>query len=78
MLFRKRRLFDRADDTISLCEIKFNAEPFSIDKTYAKILQRKLDVFQTQTQTRKALQLVLLRSMISSRVFSPRISLMSP
>jgi uncharacterized protein len=53
-------LFDRADDTISLCEIKFNAEPFSIDKTYAKVLQRKLDVFQTQTQTRKTLQLVLI------------------
>jgi uncharacterized protein len=53
-------LFDRADDTISLCEIKFNAETFSIDKTYAKVLQRKLDVFQTQTQTRKTLQLVLI------------------
>lgn len=53
-------LFDRADDTISLCEIKFNAEAFSIEKTYAKALQRKLDVFQTHTETRKTLQLVLI------------------
>jgi hypothetical protein len=49
-----------ATDTISLCEIKFNAGPFSIDNAYAKALQRKLDVFQPQTQTRKTLQLVLI------------------
>jgi hypothetical protein len=61
--------FDRADDTISLCEIKFKIEMLSIDKAYAKELQRKLDVFQTQTQTRKTLKLVL----ITSNGFKPNI-----
>jgi uncharacterized protein len=53
-------LFDRADGIISLCEIKFSTQPFSVDKAYARELKNKLDVFQSITKTRKDLQLVLI------------------
>lgn len=36
---------------ITLCEIKYTAEPFVIDKAAARALMRKLDVFSEQTQT---------------------------
>jgi hypothetical protein len=53
-------LFDRDDQVISLCEIKYNAESFSIDKSYARELKRKIETFQDITKTRKNLQLVLI------------------
>lgn len=53
-------LFDREDQVVSLCEIKHNAGIFSIDKTYARELKRKVETFQSVTQTRKHLQLVLI------------------
>lgn len=53
-------LFDRDDQVISLCEIKHNAESFSIDKAHARELKRKLETFQSVTRTRKHLQLVLI------------------
>jgi uncharacterized protein len=53
-------LFDRDDQVISLCEIKYNAESFSIDKSYARELKRKIETFQSVTRTRKNLQLVLI------------------
>ena len=52
-------LIDRADDVISICELKHTAEPFAITRRYADDLRRKLAVFRSQTRTRKALQLVL-------------------
>lgn len=53
-------LFDRSDGIISLCEVKYCSEPFSIDKAYARELKQKLEVFQAATRTRKDLQLVLI------------------
>lgn len=52
-------LFDRADNVISICELKFTEAPFVITKPYASSLQNKLDVFRMTTRTRKALRLVL-------------------
>jgi AAA+ ATPase superfamily predicted ATPase len=52
-------LIDRADDIISVCELKHTVNPFVITKRYAAELRRKLAVFQTSTGTRKGLQLVL-------------------
>lgn len=46
-------LFDRDDGVITLCEIKYNQNHFEIDKKYAEILQRKVNVFKQQTGTRK-------------------------
>lgn len=56
-------LLDRADEAISICEIKYSAKEFSIDKSYAKNLKNKIDVFQRQTKTNKQLFLALITTM---------------
>lgn len=48
-------LIDRADATISLCEMKFSEGTFTIDKAYAAELRQKRDVFRRETGTRKNL-----------------------
>lgn len=48
-------LFDRQDDSITLCEIKYTNQPFIIDKAYATALNRKMAVFKRQTRTQKQL-----------------------
>jgi len=56
-------LFDRPDDSITLCEIKYSEEPFKITKDYAYVLQRKMTVFKEQTRTKKHLFLAMITSM---------------
>ena len=46
-------LFDRIDNTITLCEIKFTNQPFSIDKVYAANIENKVQVFKNATRTKK-------------------------
>jgi uncharacterized protein len=53
-------LFDRSDGVVSLCEIKFDTEVYTVTNTYARDLQRELDIFQTITRTRKKVQWVLI------------------
>lgn len=53
-------LFDRNDDVITVCEIKYNNKPYAIDKEYAKSLQRKLRVFEQKTKTKKTLMLAMI------------------
>lgn len=48
-------VIDRADNCINLCEIKFCNEEFEITPSYAKDLERKKEVFQKITKTRKTL-----------------------
>lgn len=48
-------VIDRADNCINLCELKYSAAPFVIDKEYGKKLRHKKHSFATQTGTRKAL-----------------------
>jgi uncharacterized protein len=48
-------LLDRKDHCINLCEMKFAAAPFTIDKKYAAELDSKVHVFTEQTQTRKTI-----------------------
>lgn len=55
-------LFDRIDDTISICEIKYTQKPFVIDKAYAGELQNKIDVFKQRTRTKKLCLLHLISS----------------
>ena len=52
-------LFDRADNTITLCEVKFNDSSFSVTKAYAGELKNKLEVFHRVTRTTKDLRLIL-------------------
>jgi uncharacterized protein len=53
-------LFDRDDKVVSLCEVKFHADTFSIDKEYARKLKNKIETFQRVTGSRKTVQLVLI------------------
>jgi len=48
-------LFDRRDDAITICEIKYSDSEFVISKSYAENLKQKLDVFKQQTRTKKQL-----------------------
>ena len=52
-------LIDRADGTISICEMKFSEGPFTIDKAYAAELRQKRDTFRRITGTRKNLFLTM-------------------
>lgn len=53
-------LFDRDDDAITLCEIKYTETSFAIDKAYAAQLQKKLTVFKNRTKTQKQLFLAFI------------------
>jgi len=50
-------LIERADDVVSIIEIKFSDEPFVISKKYAEELCRKIATFRAQTKLRQAVQL---------------------
>lgn len=53
-------LFDRDDDAITICEIKYTTEPFVINKEYAKKLQSKIEVFKKVTGTNKQIFLAFI------------------
>ncbi len=46
-------LFDRKDSAITICEIKYSEEPFTLTKDYVEFLKRKEEVFREQTRTNK-------------------------
>lgn len=52
-------LFDRKDDAITLCEIKYSDEPFVLTKEYVEVLKRKIEVYRERTHTKKQLFLAL-------------------
>ena len=53
-------IIDRRDRTTNICEIKFSANEFSIDKDYEDKLKKKIQVFREATKSRKALQLIMI------------------
>ncbi len=53
-------LIDRNDQVINLCEMKFHQTDFSINKSYAEQLRRKMMTFQEVTKTKKQLFLTLI------------------
>jgi hypothetical protein len=52
-------VIDRADRSMNLCEMKFSEAEFTVDKAYARELQRKRDIFRETTGTTKALFITL-------------------
>ena len=48
-------LLDRRDHCINLCEMKFAANEYVIDKKYAGELDTKVNVFREQTETKKTI-----------------------
>jgi uncharacterized protein len=55
-------LFDRDDDAITICEIKYTKTLFPIDKNYAEQLNQKFNVFKRVTKTKKMLYLAMICS----------------
>lgn len=53
-------LFDRQDDVITLCEIKYSDKPYTIDKSYAENLQRKIAIFKAQANIDKQIFMVMI------------------
>ncbi len=53
-------LFDRDDDSITLCEIKYTEKPFVITKDYANKLKQKMDIFRKVTRTDKQLFIAMI------------------
>lgn len=53
-------LIDRKDQVINLCEMKFSAYPFTIDKKTAENLRNKMGRFREATGTNKALFLTMI------------------
>lgn len=50
-------IIDRKDETVNLCEMKYAATEFTIDKKYEEVLRNKIVVFREKTKTRKSLML---------------------
>ena len=53
-------LFDRNDDAITICEIKYTEKLFILTKEYMAVLKRKLDVFKEQTRSKKQLFIAII------------------
>lgn len=53
-------LFDRNDDAITLCEIKYKEEAYVITKDYFEVLQRKIKVFKERTQIKKQIFMAMI------------------
>lgn len=55
-------LFDRPDGIVTICEIKYRKEPYIIDKTYAKELKRKEEIYRKITKTDKQIFISMITS----------------
>lgn len=55
-------LFDRDDDSITICEIKYCDKPFIITKEYAEKLRKKVEIFKKITRTNKQIFIVMISS----------------
>lgn len=53
-------LIDRKDKVITICEMKFSNDEFVITKDYADRLRRKLNVFRTESKTKKSVFLCMI------------------
>lgn len=53
-------LIDRRDRVISICEMKYSINEFTIDADYEASLRNKMEVFRQETKTNKSLQLVMI------------------
>lgn len=53
-------LFNRDDNVITICEIKYTSSPFVVDKKYAQDLLRKVSVFRKHTRTNKQIFIAMI------------------
>ena len=52
-------LIDRADGIIDVCEIKYSASPYEMDKDEDAKIVRRIETFRKVSRTRKAVRSVL-------------------
>jgi hypothetical protein len=52
-------IIDRRDDIIDVCEMKFTNDAFEVDGKYEEELNHKVEVFRKETNTKKAVHLIL-------------------
>ena len=52
-------ILDRADNVINVCEMKYAAGAYAIDKATARSLEQKVETFRGVTKTRKAIHLTM-------------------
>ena len=55
-------LFDRDDDTITICEIKYSRHKYVLTKDYAAKLKQKVDIFKKITSCKKQIFISLICS----------------
>lgn len=55
-------LFDRQDDSITVCGIKYTNKPFVIDKQYKEVLENKIKIFRNRTRTKKEIFIAMIVS----------------
>lgn len=60
-------LFDRPDEIINICEIKYSTAPYKLDKVIARNLLNKVNVYRKITKTKKQIFI----SMITSSYLKP-------
>lgn len=53
-------VFDRQDDAVTLCEIKFTDKPFVITREYADKLRMKRETYKKITRTKKQLFIIMI------------------
>lgn len=53
-------LIDRRDRVISICEMKYSINEYTIDADYDANLRNKMEIFRQESKTNKSLQLVMI------------------
>ncbi len=55
-------LIDRSDKVITICEMKYYGDKFTLSNKYSEILDNKKQVFVRETKTRKAVNIIMITS----------------
>lgn len=55
-------LFDRDDDAINICEIKYTDKPYAMTKDYFNNMKNKIETFQNVTRTKKQIFVAMITS----------------
>lgn len=53
-------LVDRADKTVTVCEMKYSVDEYEITKDYDRVLQQRLRTFRKATKTKKSIMTVFI------------------
>lgn len=64
-------VFDRPDNSVTLCEIKYRTDSFVVDKAYAANLMNKISVYRKITKTKKQVFVsIIVSSVLKDNAYS--------